>query len=143
MTTFRGNIIILEKKILLSRRSRPCRWTATIEQSSALMTGYRIKKRLLGRHLCPGINILAAPIRLVLNDGKNKPAETEFNFTKLANTEVATKTLLQNEMLSANIKQSYDYDGMCKLNITLTPKGSNVKLQSAFIELPLKPEIAS
>ncbi len=109
---------------------------------SALMTGYRIKNGFWDAIYAQGENILAAPIRLVLNDGKTSLRETEFNFTKLANSEVTAQTLLQSEMLTANIKQSYDYDGMCKLNITLTPKGSNVNLQSAFIELPLKPEIA-
>lgn len=107
----------------------------------ALMTSYSMKNCFWDKIFANGENILASPVGLVLNGGKIKLEEKNFKLLSSKGSSVVAESSSAGGNIEASARYEYDYDGMCKLTLTLTPKAS-IQMENGFLEIPLKPEVA-
>ena len=104
-----------------------------------LQTGYRRAGVLFDAVYAQGENILAAPIRLLI-DGE------EFQFKsdtplKQSDAFTAHRVVASHGDLELALLQEYDVDGFCKLTMTFTPR-CPVNISKMTLDIPLKGEIA-
>jgi hypothetical protein len=107
----------------------------------ALLTGYKIKDGFWNAIYAQGENILASPVKLIINDGKIRMKENGFEFKKTGKSEVIAQSQLQSETLQLHTEHVYEQDGMCKLKITLKPQ-IPIKINSCRLEIPVRSRIA-
>lgn len=108
---------------------------------NALMSSYSMKNCFWDKITAQGENILASPVRLVLNGGNIKLEEKSFKMLSSKASSVVAEASSIAENIEATARYEYDYDGMCKLTLTLTPK-KDIQIENGFLEIPLKAEIA-
>lgn len=97
-----------------------------------------------------GEPILAAPIRLKVNADKNASSEANFyaiepsklRFVERSADRVRTQASLSGGPGRATIQSEFDYDGMMKVTLELTPR-SNDEIQSLSLHIPVKDELAT
>ena len=120
---------------------KPLKVVKSKREVFALLTGYQISKGFWSKVYAQGENILSAPIELVLNEGKIPLEEEDFRFTRIRDNLVEAVTTLKSNSLRIKVKHEYDYDGMCKVKISLEPEGK-VELYEGKIIIPLKASVA-
>jgi hypothetical protein len=119
---------------------KPLKTDKNKREVSALMTGYGIKGLFWDRIYSQGENILASPIRLLIN-GKDVLQEKTFEFTSVADHAVNARMSVTGKGLEIKSEHEYDYDGMCKVTLDIIPDGK-VEVENAWIEIPLKKSVA-
>ena len=105
----------------------------------ALQTGYRICNGLWDRVYAQKENILAAPITLFINGDKFTTIKDKV--VSIEPDRVVAESMLKYKNLELKILHEYDYDGMCKVTFDFIPQ-LEVKLESLFIDIPLKTKYA-
>ena len=107
------------------------------QEVHALLTGYRIGGGIWDAIYSEGENLLAEPIRFVL-EGEALPAG-ETRLISAENDLVVYETTVKKDNLTFVLTQEYDYDGFCKLTTKIIPNGP-VKVKSFGLRIPLKGE---
>jgi hypothetical protein len=121
---------------------KPLMTKTNLREIKALLTGYRIKGIFWDKVYAQGENILAAPVVLKVNNVQLNPKEKTFKFTEISQTDVKSEAVYDTSPLEFKVKHHYEYDGMCKVSLQVTPH-KPVKITSASLEIPLKKHIAS
>lgn len=132
------NNIGLEKVIVPP--FKPLKTDPEKKEVMALMTGYRLDGLFWDRIYSQDENILASPIKLVIN-GKDLLNDTASEFSEIADHAVSAKNSAHGSGLLINGKHDYDYDGMCKVTLDIIPSGK-LMIENAYLEIPLKKSAA-
>ncbi|MBQ7175965.1 MAG: hypothetical protein IJS08_01010 [Victivallales bacterium] len=110
----------------------------------ALMTGYRIGGELWDRIYAQEFptsqreNILAAPIRFLLN---GRPfGNASCKLISKEEDKVVYETQASTDEAAMTITQEYDFDGFCKADIKIVPKGT-LQVNDFRLEIPLRNDI--
>ena len=123
---------------------KPLQVKKEAKEVHALMTGYRIGGELWDRIYCQESlnskreNILAAPVRFVLN-GKYF-GKTSTRLVSQEDDRVVYETTSYTDEAKLVITQDYDFDGFCKASIMLYPKGM-IRVNDFALEFTLKNEV--
>ena len=132
------NKIGLEKIIIPP--FKPLKTNKNKREVSALMTGYRIKGLFWDKIYSQGENILASPIKLVIND-KTITKNEIFKFNSIEGYAVNAQMSVSESDIKIKSKHEYDYDGMCKVTLDIIPR-KKIKVKSVWIEIPMKKSVA-
>ena len=127
----------LGKERIIIPPFKPLRVNRKKQEVHALLTGYRIGGGIWEAVYSEGENLLAAPVRFVL-DGKPLPAG-ETRLVSAEKDRVIYETTVKNGKLKFVLNQEYDYDGFCKLTTRIIPDGP-VKVRSFELRIPMKDE---
>lgn len=103
----------------------------------ALQTGFHLGGGLWDAVYAQGENLLAAPVALRLGDQEAR-AVGEPELLEQADDHVILESRLECAGVDILLRQEYDFDGFCKVTMTLAPTAGAVRLSSAQLDIPLK-----
>jgi len=112
---------------------------------SALLKDYKIGENgFPEKIIAKGEQILAEPIRCTNIAGGKELAWTHSGtrFTEIADDSVKYVTESENEMLKMKVNGEFDYDGLLKLTLNISPKNLHTEIEQFYIDLPIKKSIA-
>jgi len=94
-----------------------------------------------------GRSLLASPMRIVCDDAKGKPVvwKTGGSWLQERDEESATFCAWQeSDAVAADVTARVEFDGMVKVSLALVPgpKGNSSSVRRAWLEIPLRPELA-
>ncbi len=91
-----------------------------------------------------GENILAAPISVSMTAGSRSCAwrHAPLRFTAKEPDRVAYQVSSANDLINMQVDGEFDYDGMLKLTLGITPVRNNVEIERLSLDIPVRKEIA-
>ena len=94
--------------------------------------------------IAKGESILASPIKSILSvDGKIYSWKSSgVKFITKEKDSVKYLAGSENELIKMKVKGEFDYDGLLKLTIKLSPKKTDKKIDKFYINIPIKKSIA-
>ena len=105
----------------------------------ALQTGFHLGGGLWDAIYAQGENLLTAPVALRLG-GQQATMVGEPELLEQADDHITLESHLSCGKINVLIRQEYDFDGFCKVTMTIEPTDGPVKLTSAQLDIPLKAE---
>ncbi|MBQ9771132.1 MAG: hypothetical protein IJW23_04830 [Lentisphaeria bacterium] len=118
---------------------KPLKYSSVFSKEvHSLQTGYKLGDGIWQEIYAEKENILAAPVQLFL-DGKPVKADS-IKLISAAKDQIVFETSSKMEKVKFVLRQDYDYDGFCKVTVTMIPDGT-VKVKNFELRIPLKNKI--
>jgi hypothetical protein len=88
--------------------------------------------------------VLSSPVDcVVISGGKELAWKTSgVNFTEKLDDSVKYSSESENAVLKMKVSGEFDYDGLLKLTLKFSPKNKNEKVDSLYLDIPVRKEIA-
>lgn len=88
--------------------------------------------------------VLSSPVKCtVVSNGKELAWKTTgVNFSEKAEDCVKYSSISENNVLKMKVSGEFDYDGFLKLTLNFSPKNKKDKVDSVYIDIPVRKEIA-
>ncbi len=114
--------------------------TYSQETVTGLQTAYRLGAALWESIQVPGGELLARPVQLTFDGVPATPATPPALREAREDKITLESTLEAPRGVRARLLQEYDFDGFCKVTLTLEPTEGPVPLSSVRLDIPLKSE---